>query len=136
MQRILITLCFILTLCFGLNVWADDAPMAATLQDTTATTPVSAPTSDTTPATTPSAAPTTAAAAGAAAAPAPKPIPVTKLKNMARPCKDIQEACESAGFTSGGALHKNCLGPLMKGQTVKGVNIDPDLLKACMSRPN
>jgi hypothetical protein len=131
MQKILITLCSFLTLCFSLNVWADAEQMTTPLPDYTpaTTTSASAPTS----ATAPAAAPTTAGAA--AAAPAPKPIPVTKLKNTARPCKDIQEACEAAGFSSGLSMHQNCIGPLMHGQTVKGVNIDPDLLKACMTNP-
>jgi hypothetical protein len=55
-----------------------------------------------------------------------------------RPCMNIAAACESAGYrindTSGKDIWRNCVKPLMAGQTVPGVTIDPSDMQACKDR--
>ncbi|HEY8272260.1 MAG TPA: hypothetical protein VIG33_15320 [Pseudobdellovibrionaceae bacterium] len=53
-----------------------------------------------------------------------------------RPCQQIKSACEAAGFIKGGhkekkGLYKDCLEPIMAGQSVAGVMIGADLITAC-----
>ena len=54
------------------------------------------------------------------------------------PCKQIEEACKAAGFTRGGAAGKDmrdCIKPLMHGQTVPGVTgISSQELAACKAK--
>jgi hypothetical protein len=55
------------------------------------------------------------------------------------PCKQIIAACESAGFEKGmhkkdgKGLFKDCLDPILAGQTVAGVTVDPSLVPACQA---
>jgi hypothetical protein len=54
------------------------------------------------------------------------------------PCKAIMESCKSAGFTRGGGTGKgimrDCMKPIMNGQTVAGVTATPDLVAACKTK--
>ncbi len=50
-------------------------------------------------------------------------------------CEEIQQACGRAGFTrdvpGGKDLDQKCYQPLMHGETVKGVAVEPSLVKKC-----
>jgi len=50
-------------------------------------------------------------------------------------CKIIADACSKAGFTRtekhGKDFWKNCMKPVVLGQTVKGVTVDADAVKTC-----
>lgn len=50
-------------------------------------------------------------------------------------CDEIQHSCGEAGFTrdvpGGKDLMSKCFQPLMLGQDVAGVKVDPDLVKKC-----
>jgi len=50
-------------------------------------------------------------------------------------CEQIQRQCGEAGFTrnlpQGRDLDSKCFQPIMKGQDVVGVKVDPDLVKKC-----
>jgi len=56
------------------------------------------------------------------------------------PCKQIMEACEQAGFqkgmhkTDGKGLYKDCMTPMLAGQSVAGVTVDPATLSACQQK--
>jgi len=53
------------------------------------------------------------------------------------PCKQIIQACQQAGFekgehkTDGKGVYKDCLTPILAGQTVAGVTIDPSVVTSC-----
>lgn len=50
-------------------------------------------------------------------------------------CEQIQRQCGEAGFTrnlpQGKDLDTKCFQPIMKGQDVAGVKVDPDLVEKC-----
>ncbi len=52
---------------------------------------------------------------------------------QSKPCAMIASACSKAGFSENG--HKkfwfNCMKPVLLGKTVKGVTVDPAVIKAC-----
>lgn len=55
------------------------------------------------------------------------------------PCKDVKAACESAGFIKGDhkdkkGLYKDCMQPIMNGQSVPGVNVGADVVAACKAK--
>ncbi|MBL7715206.1 MAG: hypothetical protein JNL01_07025 [Bdellovibrionales bacterium] len=55
------------------------------------------------------------------------------------PCKKLKTACEAAGFVKGGhktgkGLHKDCMKPLLAGQTVAGVTVDAGDVSACQAK--
>jgi hypothetical protein len=55
------------------------------------------------------------------------------------PCRQITHACKSAGFVRGEAkegkgLFKDCVQPILKGQTVQGVTVDPSVVQACQQK--
>ena len=50
-----------------------------------------------------------------------------------KPCKNVAQACRTAGFDKGKQFWKGCMKPLLLGQTVKGVTIDPKVIAACRS---
>lgn len=55
------------------------------------------------------------------------------------PCKKLREACKAAGFTKGGhktgkGLHKDCMKPLLAGQTVAGVTLEAADVSACQAK--
>ena len=55
------------------------------------------------------------------------------------PCRQIMKACRDAGFKRGQAekgkgLMKDCFGPILKGQTVPGVSVDPSVVQACQQK--
>ena len=57
------------------------------------------------------------------------------------PCHKIEEACKAAGYVRGGAktdkgLVKNCMAPLMAGQSVSGVSITSADVQACQAKRN
>jgi hypothetical protein len=57
----------------------------------------------------------------------------------AQPCKQIEQACSSAGFVKGEAkegkgLFKDCVQPILHGQSVNGVTVDPSIVAACKQR--
>lgn len=52
------------------------------------------------------------------------------------PCKKVMDACKAADFAKGDhtmkkSLFKDCMQPLLAGQTVAGVTIDAEALTAC-----
>jgi hypothetical protein len=54
-----------------------------------------------------------------------------------RPCKKIAEACKAAGFERGSKTGKDmiqCIKPLMQGQTVAGVSVNPADIAACQQK--
>ncbi len=46
------------------------------------------------------------------------------------PCRKIHQQCKAAGFKSKD-VHKNCTKPVMEGQTVPNVAVDPAMIQAC-----
>ncbi len=48
-------------------------------------------------------------------------------------CRDVVKACKAGGYTRGGdkKLWKECMHPIMLGQTVKDVTVDANKVKAC-----
>ncbi len=61
--------------------------------------------------------------------------PATDLTTDARPCFTVAKACKAAGFVRKGEdnkrFWKNCFRPILLGQTVNGVKVDPSAVKAC-----
>jgi hypothetical protein len=56
-----------------------------------------------------------------------------------KPCNQIRSACEAAGFIKGGhkekkGLFKDCLDPILEGQSVVGVSIGADVVTACKEK--
>jgi hypothetical protein len=56
------------------------------------------------------------------------------------PCFDVDAACKSAGYYVGGSwvgkgLLFNCLTPLLLGESLPGVNVNPRAPAACMALP-
>lgn len=56
-----------------------------------------------------------------------------------RPCKTIVSACQGAGFYKGGhkqskGLWRDCFNPILSGQSVPGVTVDPAEVQACQVR--
>lgn len=52
------------------------------------------------------------------------------------PCKKVMDACKAADFAKGDhtvkkGLFKDCMQPLLAGQTVAGVTIDAQVIAAC-----
>lgn len=53
------------------------------------------------------------------------------------PCKQIIQSCEQAGFEKGmhkkdgKGLYKDCLDPILAGQSVAGVTVDPAVVTSC-----
>jgi hypothetical protein len=71
----------------------------------------------------------------------------SKDKGKVHPCRKIMQACEAAGFVRGGhkkakgdqkevdkGLMKDCMQPIMGGQTVANVTVDPSDVQACQAR--
>ncbi|HEX7672574.1 MAG TPA: hypothetical protein VF412_00315 [Bdellovibrio sp.] len=55
------------------------------------------------------------------------------------PCKQILSACESAGFVKGEhkekkGLYKDCMQPVLAGQSVAGVTVGSDVIAACNAK--
>ena len=55
------------------------------------------------------------------------------------PCKSIIAACKAAGFVKGEykehkGLWKDCVDPIVGGQTVTGVNVPADEVTACKAK--
>ena len=109
---------FILTSSMSLAVQAD------TTQTTGASVPTS-PTSGNGTQTTPA---TSTPMIGAPAQSAPNP----------KPCHAIKAACKKAGYYIGGdtigkGLKENCAKPLLLGQSVPGVTVNPADIQACLA---
>ncbi len=52
------------------------------------------------------------------------------------PCHRVEAACKAAGFARGEAkigkgLFKDCVDPVLRGQAVAGVTVDPSEAQAC-----
>jgi hypothetical protein len=53
-------------------------------------------------------------------------------------CEQVDQACGKAGYVRGlpdkygKDLEKGCSHPLLAGQTVPGVSVDPDIIKKCL----
>lgn len=62
----------------------------------------------------------------------------SSIMNNRYPCRAIEKACQSAGFTKGDktgkALFLHCVKPILAGQTVSGVTVDPSLVQACQQK--
>jgi hypothetical protein len=59
--------------------------------------------------------------------------------NLKRPCMQIEQACTAAGYVKGEAkegkgFHKNCMRPILKGQSVPGVSVNPSVVQACVAK--
>jgi hypothetical protein len=57
----------------------------------------------------------------------------------ANPCAPIKAACEAAGYkhgahNAGKGLGKDCIHPIVSGQTVAGVTVSPNDLAACKAQ--
>lgn len=58
----------------------------------------------------------------------------------AHPCREVHEACSAAGFVrgkdapAGKNIFKDCIRPIAEGKTVAGVNVSPDVVKACKAK--
>jgi hypothetical protein len=55
------------------------------------------------------------------------------------PCKKIAEACKAAGYVRGGGktgkgIMENCIQPIMSGQVVANVRVEPSDIAACKQR--
>ncbi|QDK37767.1 hypothetical protein [Bdellovibrio sp. NC01] len=55
------------------------------------------------------------------------------------PCQEIKKACESAGFVKGEhkekkGLYKDCVQPVLAGQSVAGVTVGSDVVAACNAK--
>ncbi len=66
-------------------------------------------------------------------------LPSASSVNDSHPCHSLKQACENAGFVKGGykqgnGLYKDCLKPIMQGQTVKGVTVNPSDVAACKAK--
>ena len=48
-----------------------------------------------------------------------------------KPCKNVAQACRAAGFDKSNKFWSNCMKPVILGKTVKGVNLDPTIVKEC-----
>lgn len=48
-----------------------------------------------------------------------------------KPCKNVAQSCRAAGYDKSNKFWTNCMKPLLLGQTVKGVNLDPKVIKVC-----
>ncbi len=52
-----------------------------------------------------------------------------------RPCGIIAKACIAGGYTRGDGpndkFFRQCMKPILMGQSVQGVTVDPDVVKAC-----
>jgi hypothetical protein len=71
----------------------------------------------------------------------PSPTTNTQPPNggPVHPCKQLEQACVDAGFGQGEAakgmgLFKNCMHPIMQGEAVKGVTVDPKTVADCKAR--
>jgi hypothetical protein len=59
--------------------------------------------------------------------------------DKSEPCKEIKSACESAGFQKDHhkekkGLYKDCMQPILGGQSVAGVSVSADLVSACKAK--
>ena len=57
----------------------------------------------------------------------------------AHPCKEIKAKCEAAGFKVGDhkdkkGLYKDCMQPIMSGQTVAGVSVTAEEINSCKTK--
>lgn len=54
------------------------------------------------------------------------------------PCIKLMEACKAAGYVKAlnqkKSLSKDCLQPLLNGQKVEGVSVNPDDIEACKAK--
>lgn len=69
----------------------------------------------------------------------PATPPTAGNNNASHPCEQIVQACKSAGFVKGEAkegkgLFKDCVGPVMHGQTVSGVTVSGSTIQACQAK--
>lgn len=67
----------------------------------------------------------------------PSPTPVPSIK--AGPCQAVMAACQAAGYTQGGhpqgkGIHADCVGKLFRGESVPGVSVTQEQIKACENR--
>ena len=75
----------------------------------------------------------TAPAAGSSAAAPNHP------DGQKHPCAAVEKACKAAGFVRGGyktgkGLFKNCMQPIISGQSVSGVTVNPAEIQACKEK--
>ena len=67
------------------------------------------------------------------------PAPGGNAQRPVGPCRQIVQACRAAGFVRGQAkegkgLFKNCVEPILAGQSVQGVSVDASVVQACQQR--
>jgi hypothetical protein len=69
-------------------------------------------------------------------------LPLAPVFAGEHPCKQIVQACESAGYTKGDhkdgkGLYKDCVRPIKSGKSIAGVTVDPKAVQACVAKkPN
>ncbi len=57
-----------------------------------------------------------------------------------KPCLEIKQACEAAGFKKGEhkdgskGLYKDCMQKLASGEKVEGVTVAPELIEQCKAK--
>jgi hypothetical protein len=65
--------------------------------------------------------------------------PAAAPSASSHPCKTIEAACSAAGFIKGGAktgkgMMKDCMKPIMSGESVSGVTVTADEVAACKAK--
>ena len=65
--------------------------------------------------------------------------PVFAAQAVQHPCKKIEVACQSAGYLKrhhkdGKGFWKDCMQPILAGQTVTGVTVDAADIQSCQER--
>lgn len=60
--------------------------------------------------------------------------PTLAARSSGGACKNLAKACQAGGYTKGNSkkrIGRDCLRPLLKGQTVAGVTVSPADLSTC-----
>ena len=67
----------------------------------------------------------------------PTPTPTSPVKTG--PCQAVMAACQAAGYTQSGhaqgkGIHADCVAKLFRGESVAGVSVTQEQIKACENR--
>jgi hypothetical protein len=73
------------------------------------------------------------------AAPVPQSTPGAVSAGAKHPCRELEQACKSAGFAKGQhkqakGLWKDCMDPILDGKSVQGVSADASVVQACKAK--
>jgi hypothetical protein len=61
------------------------------------------------------------------------------MESSSHPCRPLKQACREAGFVKGGhatgkGLYKDCMMPVLSGQTVAWVSVPPAEIESCKAQ--